>query len=297
MKGCNQFCAYCVVPYTRGREVSKPPDEVLAEAAMLAAAGAREVCLLGQNVNRYGLDLSGLPTFAELLRLVHGIEGIERIRFVTSHPADCTDELLRCFRDLERLTPYFHLPIQSGSNRILQRMNRWYTREHYLDRVRLLRSLNPDVHISTDIIVGFPGESEEDHELTLDMIRQVGWGSAYSFKYSPRPGTAAAKLPDDVPAAVKQERLEKVQSLLYDSRRAGMARHVGRVESVLVEGASVRSGGRGAAPQLTGRTGTNYVVNFSGGPSVQELAGRMVPVRIIGANRHSLVGELAPREA
>ncbi|MBM4353562.1 MAG: tRNA (N6-isopentenyl adenosine(37)-C2)-methylthiotransferase MiaB [Deltaproteobacteria bacterium] len=288
MKGCNQFCSYCIVPYTRGRESSKPADAVESEVRALVDSGVREIFLLGQNVNRYGMDREGWPRFSDLLRRVSAIEGVARLRFTTSHPADCTDDLVCCFAELPNLAPYFHLPLQSGSDSVLARMNRRYDLNHYRGRIERLRAICPGIHLSTDLIVGFPGETDEEFEATLRAARDLEFGSAFSFKYSPRPGTKAALLADDVPDAVKAERLEKLQAVLYSGMARAMGAHVGRIEPVLVEGSSVRSTSPG---QATGRTGTNYVVNFDVPGSVEEWRGRMVPVRITAALPHSLAGE------
>ncbi len=288
MKGCNQFCSYCIVPYTRGREVSKPVEAVEGEIRALVRSGVREIFLLGQNVNRYGMDSPGSPRFADLLRRISGIEGVLRIRFVTSHPADCTDDLVACFGELPNLAPYFHLPLQSGSDGVLARMNRRYDMGHYRGRIERLRTVCPGIHVSTDLIVGFPGETDAEFEDTMRAAREIGFGSSYSFKYSPRPGTKAASMTDDVPDEVKAERLEKLQAVLYDGMARAMEAHVGRVEPVLVEGKAIRSTN---PRQATGRTGTNYIVNFDVPGSVEEWRGRMVPVRIVMAYAHCLVGE------
>jgi len=288
MKGCNQFCSYCIVPYTRGREVSKPIEAVEGEIRALVDSGVREIFLLGQNVNRYGMEREGSPRFAELLRRVSAIDGVLRIRFVTSHPADCTDDLVDCFGQLPNLAPFFHLPLQSGSDSVLARMNRRYDLAHYRGRIERLRSICPDVHVSTDLIVGFPGETGAEFDDTMRAAEEIGFGSAFSFKYSPRPGTKAASLADDVPEDVKAERLEKLQSVLYDGMARVMHAHVGRIEPVLVEGRAVRS----TSPrQAMGRTGTNYIVNFDVPGTIEEWRGRMVPVRIVMAYAHCLVGE------
>lgn len=289
MKGCNQFCSYCIVPYTRGREVSKFPRQIVAEVERAVERGVKEVTLLGQNVNRYGMDTDGLPSFAQLLRQVHDVEGLERVRFVTSHPADCTDELVDLFGQLPGLCPYFHLPMQSGSDRVLKLMNRRYTRAHYMGRVERLRQTCPDLHLSTDLIVGFPGESETDFEETMSAAQTIRWGSAFSFKYSPRPGTAAADLADDVPEEVKKRRLSQLQQLLYDTMQEAMVRHVGRVEDVLVERPSAYAYDGVTGPQFSGRSGTNYIVHFPYAGSVDPV-GKMVAVRIERALPHSLFG-------
>ena len=285
MKGCDQYCSYCIVPFVRGREVSRTPESVLDEATTLLAAGARELFLLGQNVNRYGMDRPELPDFVTLLRRVHDLPGLARLSFVTSNPGDCPEELLRGFEELPRLSPYFHLPMQSGSDAVLKRMNRRYDRDRYFTLIERLREVRPGIHISTDLIVGFPGETEEDFEATLDAARRIRWGSAYSFAYSSRPGTRAAAWPDDVPRADKMRRLAVLQELLHAAMMEGLQSHVGRVVEVLVEGPSRRGEG-----QLTGRTDTNYVLNFSGGGP--DLIGGLVRVRVETAFKHSLAGVL-----
>ncbi len=283
MKGCDQYCSYCIVPYVRGSEVSRDPESVLEEAGELIAAGARELILLGQNVNRYGIGRPDLPDFVGLLRRVHDLPGLARLGFVTSNPGDCPDELLHAFRDLPRLSPYFHLPMQSGSDAVLKRMNRRYDRARYFDLVERLREVCPGIHLSTDLIVGFPGETVEDFEATLEAAGRVRWGSAYSFAYSTRPGTRAAAWPDDVPREEKMRRLTELQELLHTTMMEGLRDHVGQTVEVLVEGPSRRGAG-----QLSGRTDTNYVLNFTGGGADQ--IGRIARVRVESAARHSLLG-------
>ena len=217
---------------------------------------------------------------------------LKRIRFITSHPADCTDELLDCFTRVDKLQSFFHLPLQSGSDRILRQMNRRYDFAHYRGRVQALRDLRPDCHVSTDLIVGFPGETDEDFQATLDAANELQWGSAFSFKYSPRPGTKAAKLPDDVSAVVKQERLVLLQEVLYGTMQASLAGHVGKVETVLVEGVSIRSDRPSGKGQVTGRSGTNYIVNVDVPGDASDFVGKLIDVRIVEALSHSLVGEL-----
>jgi len=290
MKGCNQFCSYCIVPHTRGRETSKSPDAVLAEVRALLDRGAREIHLLGQNVNRYGMDRDDYPRFHELLAQVHDLPGLERIRFITSHPRDCPDDLISCFETLPKLAPFFHLPLQSASDRVLSAMNRGYDFAHYRDRVEKLRDVVPQINISTDLIVGFPGETDEDFEHTLGAAETVRWGNAYSFMYSPRPGTAASKLPDDVPLPVKKARLEKLQRVLYDTMHEAMQRTIGTREEVLIEGPSSRSSTNPAVHQLTGRTGSGYIVNVDFPADCIAAPGEMVSVRIEESLAHSLYG-------
>ena len=293
MKGCNQYCAYCIVPYTRGREISKPCNEVLGEVERLVEAGVKEVTLLGQNVNRYGIGSEGYPRFHELLAKVNQVKGLERLRFLTSHPADCTDDLIRSFGTLDKLCPYLHFPLQAGSDRILGRMNRRYTFAHYRGLVDLAREVNPSIHLSTDLIVGFPGEAAEDFEATLDAAHTVKWGSAYSFKYSPRPGTAADDLTDDVPGEVKKSRLSQLQAILYAGMGDALRAHVGSEAEVLVEATNVYEARGEKRVQLTGRTTTNYVTNFPSPEGGGDLVGKLLKVRITEALSHSLYGEIA----
>jgi len=296
MKGCDQFCSYCIVPHVRGREHSKPAEAVLDEVRMLVDSGVREVTLLGQNVNRYGMDQPGAPRFHELLSMVAAIPGLARLRFTTSHPADCTDELVRSFATLDKLCPYMHLPMQSGSDRILGAMNRRYARAEYMDRVRALRSACPGIHLSTDLIVGFPGETEGDFQDTMSAAAEVRWGSAFSFKYSPRSGTKACGLPDDVPPEEKQERLSRLQAVLYEAAFAAMEAHVGQVHEILVEGESRHGAGGRAGRQLSGRTRTNYIVNVPVRSGDVDRTGEILSIRVVRALPHSLLGDLRDEE-
>ncbi len=284
MQGCDNFCSYCIVPHVRGREVSRPSREILAEIQDLAAAGVREVTLIGQNVNSYGLREPGEDSFAALLARIDAIPGIERIRFTTSHPKDLSAELIAAFGRLPKLCHHFHLPVQSGSDPILRAMNRGYDRSGYLDRVRRLRQVCPDLRLTSDIIVGFPGETEEDFSATLALVEEVGFADIYAFLYSPRPGTAAAELPDDLPAAVKQERFDRLLALQGGISKAVWQQDVGRALPVLVEGLSRKGQG-----QLFGRTTWNRIVNLQGLPS---LIGSTVPVRVTRSYRNSQLGEL-----
>ena len=300
MKGCNKFCSFCIVPFTRGREVSKPAALVVEETRRLVEGGVREVMLLGQNVNSYGLDRPGEARFHELLALVGEVEGLERIRFTTSHPVDCTDELVAAFDGrVPKLCEYFHLPVQSGSDTMLRKMRRGYSLDEYRGRVAGLREAAPDMALSTDIIVGFPGETEEQHEATLVLLEEVRFDGIYSFKYSERPGTSASRLTDNVPEEVKARRLDEVQSLQARITRERMLRYEGTTVEVLVEGPSRNARlvgcGTSFASQLTGRTRTNVAVNFTvpGGVAAAEWVGRVVPVRVTSALPHSLSGELA----
>ena len=282
MQGCNNFCSFCVVPYVRGREYSRPPREIVTEVADFLAAGGKEVTLLGQNVNSYGRGLPEPPHFAELLRQIDALPGLARLRFATSHPRDLSPELIAAFGELPSLCEHLHLPVQSGSDRILQAMNRGYTREDYLEKMARLRRACPGLSLSTDIIVGFPGETEEDFQGTMDLVRQAAFDQAFSFKYSPRPQTRAALLPQRVPGEVQAERLARLQNLLNELTFKAHQHLVGKVHEVLVEGASKRS-----PEELSGRLRTNQVVNFSG---PRELVGQLLKVQITEAHPHSLRG-------
>ncbi|MCC6624775.1 MAG: tRNA (N6-isopentenyl adenosine(37)-C2)-methylthiotransferase MiaB [Deltaproteobacteria bacterium] len=313
MKGCDKVCSFCIVPFTRGREVSKPDDMVVREVERLVAAGAREVTLLGQNVNSYGKDLnleaadSGValrarvPTFAQLLRRVDAVPGLERLRFTTSHPMDAIDDLIACFGELRTLCEYFHLPVQSGSDQVLEAMRRSYTRADYLDKIGKLRQRCPDIALSTDIIVGFPGETEAQFEDTLSLLAEVGYDNIYAFKYSERPGTRAEKLGDTVPAADKDRRLDAVLQLQRDVTRRKMLGYVGRTLEILVEGPSQRTS-RGAGEvggggfQMMGRTRSNVIVNVPvplGEFWSRRWVGRLAQVVIEDAKANSLFGRFA----
>ncbi len=285
MEGCDKFCTFCIVPYTRGAEISRPPEDILEECRQLIDAGAKDISLLGQNVNAYRAeDADGNAVdFAGLLHLVGSLEGMQRLRFSTSHPMEMTTELCEAFAEIPALMPYLHLPVQSGSNAILKAMHRGHTREDYIRIIEELRLHCPDIALSSDFIVGFPGETEEDFEQTMDLVRHVHFDSAFSFKYSPRPGTPAAKAEDDVPEAIKSERLLRLQALLKEQSRLGMARQVGKTTEVLVEGKGKREG------DLTGRTPDFRIVHFQGNP---RLIGHILPVNITQAYDLSLRGEL-----
>jgi tRNA-2-methylthio-N6-dimethylallyladenosine synthase len=282
MQGCDNFCTFCVVPYVRGRETSREPEAVVDEVAAFLAAGGKEVTLLGQNVNSYGRNLSEPMTFTQLLGRLNRLPGLERLRFATSHPRDLSPELIHSFGELSALCEHLHLPVQSGSNRILRRMNRGYTREHYLAKVASLRQACPGLALSTDLIVGFPGETEADFGQTLDLMREARFDQAFSFKYSPRPQTRAATFTDQVPEDVKAERLARLQALQDELTRLSHARLVGQEQEVLVEGRSKRS-----PEEVCGRLRTNQVVNFIGPP---ELVGQLIRVIITEARPHSLKG-------
>jgi tRNA-2-methylthio-N6-dimethylallyladenosine synthase len=289
MQGCDNFCAYCVVPHVRGREMSRPPSEIVGETRRLAAEGVVEVTLLGQNVNSYGQKPRGDGDFADLVRRVARVEGIRRIRFTTSHPKDLSDELIGLFAEEPKLMPHIHLPLQSGSDRILRAMNRHYTAVHYLQLVERLRRRRPGIAITSDMIVGFPGETEEDFTATLGIMEAVTFDNLFSFKFSPRPRTAAASLPDAVAGEVKEERLGRLQALQREHTLRRNGELVGAMRLVLVEGAS-KTGGA----QCTGRTPENKIVNFSASGLCP---GAEVPIRIVEARANSLAGELAAEEA
>ena len=287
MYGCNNFCTYCIVPYTRGRERSRKPDDILREIRKLAADGVKEVMLLGQNVNSYkGVSKEGLGTcdFADLIHLIDEVEGIERIRFMTSHPKDLSDKLINTFRECKKLCHYFHLPVQAGSSRVLRQMNRRYTREAYLELVKKLREVDPDMAVSTDIIVGFPGETEEEFNETLTLCEEVRYDSAFTFLYSIRKGTPAAEYDDQIPENVKHERFNKLVEVINRISAEKNAEYVGRIERVLVDGPSKTN-----SRTYGGRTETFKLVNFRGTP---EMVGKIVHVRITASNTFSLEGEV-----
>lgn len=298
MQGCDNFCSYCVVPYVRGRELSRAPADIIREIKHLVACGAREVTLLGQNVNSYGKK-EHLCSFPELLEQVCRIEGISRVRFTTSHPKDLSNELMHAFKDLDVLCRHIHLPVQSGSNRVLKLMNRKYTRESYLEKVDTLRQLCPEIALSSDFIVGFPGEAPEDFQQTLDLIQTVEYDSLFAFKYSDRPNVPAADFPDKISEAEKTERLQtllKAQEYYTGSKHQTL---VGTTCRVLVEGLSKRKTetvGIEEVPnaQWSGRTSSNKIVNFSVDEHAclagDDLTGRMMDIKIEKAFSHSLWG-------
>jgi len=301
MKGCNKFCSFCIVPFTRGREVSKPADLIVEEVRRLVDNGVKEVTLLGQNVNSYGLDRPGDPNFAELLTLVDGVTGLERLRFTTSHPWDCTDQLIECFDGrLSSLCEYFHLPVQSGSDDVLKMMRRGYTIDTFKERMLRLKEACPDISLSTDIIVGFPGETEAQLEETLDLLREVKFERIFSFSYSERPGTAAARVVDDIPREVKAERLRRVQAVQAECTAEMMQRYDGQVVEVLVEGPSKKAERASCTPmfssQMAGRTRTNVVTNFSNDRNHPVQKGDLVKVHVDTVYPHSLAGKLLDRE-
>ncbi len=290
MEGCSKYCSFCVVPYTRGEEVSRVADDVLTEVADLADQGVREVTLLGQNVNAYrgaGPAGEGID-FAMLLEAVAQIPGIDRIRYTTSHPKEFSQRLIDAHRRLPRLAEHVHLPVQSGSDRVLSAMKRGYTVLEYKSIVRRIRAARPGISISSDFIVGFPGESEEDFERTLRLVDELQFDASFSFLYSARPGTPAAELPDATPVADKQRRLQRLQQRLEDSARRISASMLGRSERVLAEGRARRN-----PEELSGRTSNNRVVNFAG-PA--RLIGQFVDVHITESRSHTLRGELRPEQ-
>ena len=289
-KGCDNLCSFCIVPFTRGREVSRPAADVIEEVRRLADRGVKEITFLGQNVNSYGLKKSTEPPFHELLAQAASVEGIARIRFTTSNPWDLDEGLIALYRDEPKLTSYFHLPVQAGADSMLQRMRRRHTREHYLDLVDRLRAARPDIALSTDIIVGYPGETEEEHAGTLSLLEAVRYDFIYSFKYSPRPDThAVRKFEDDVPVAVKKRRLREVQDLQRRITDERLAAWVGQTVQVLVEGPSKRD-----PDWLSGRIGQNWMVSFPGAP---RLTGQLVDVHVEEAVSNSLIGNVNRRES
>ncbi len=284
MQGCDHFCSYCIVPYVRGREKSRFSREIIEEVKHLAEMGVKEVCLLGQNVNGYGKGLKEEISFSELLEHVNEIEGIERIRFTTSHPKDLSEELIQVFSKLKKLCEHIHLPFQSGSDRILKRMNRGYTKGAYLEKIDRIKKICPTIAITADVIVGFPGEEEADFNQTLDLIQNVQFDDLFSFKYSPRKGTRAAQFEDRVEEKIKQDRLTILQGIQKGITLQKNQALVGCVEEILVEGRSKLSD-----RDVTGRTRSNKIVNFQGDLN---LLGELVPVKILKAYPHSLRGEV-----
>lgn len=290
MEGCSKYCTYCIVPFTRGTEVSRPFDDILAEAVQLSQNGVREITLLGQNVNAYrGLMHDGdQADLALLLHYLAEVPGIERLRFTTSHPVEFSQGLIDAYGTIPKLVSFLHLPVQSGSDRILSAMKRGYTVLEYKSKIRKLREIRPDITISTDFIVGFPGENQADFEATMKLIDEVGFDTSYSFIFSSRPGTPAAELADDTPHEVKLERLQRLQSKIEGQSQAISQEMVGSVQRILVEGVA-----RKDANELTGRTDNNRVVNFVGQP---RLIGHFVKVKITAALPHSLRGEILTSE-
>ncbi|MFZ7187743.1 tRNA (N6-isopentenyl adenosine(37)-C2)-methylthiotransferase MiaB [Avibacterium avium] len=290
MEGCNKYCTFCVVPYTRGEEVSRPLDDVLFEIAQLAEQGVREVNLLGQNVNAYRGPThdGGICSFAELLRLVAAIDGIDRVRFTTSHPIEFTDDIIDVYADTPELVSFLHLPVQSGSDRILNLMKRGHTALEYKSIIRKLRKVRPDIQISSDFIVGFPGETDQDFEDTMNLIAQVNFDMSFSFIYSARPGTPAADIPDDVSEEEKKQRLYVLQQRINNQAAQFSRAMLGTEQRVLVEGPSKKD-----LMELTGRTETNRIVNFVGTP---DMIGKFVDIKITDVFTNSLRGDVVRTE-
>ena len=291
MEGCSKFCTFCIVPYTRGGEVSRPFEDVLTEVAGLAANGVGEVTLLGQNVNAYQGDMAGSEEKADLALLIEYIAevpGIERIRYTTSHPREMSQRLIDTYVKVPKLVSHLHLPVQSGSDRILAAMKRGYTAIEYKSIIRKLRAARPDISLSSDFIVGFPGETDEDFEKTMKLIDDVAFDASFSFVYSPRPGTPAVEMEDSTPAGIKSARLSRLQKRIDELAQAVSQAMVGSVQRVLVEGASKKD-----VKELAGRTDNNRIVNFVGNP---RLIDTFVDVRITATQPHSLRGEIAIRE-
>lgn len=284
MYGCNNFCSYCIVPYTRGREESRKVETILSEISLLAKQGYKEVTLLGQNVNSYGQDLQPCITFAQLLYRVNQINGLERIRFMTSHPKDVSDELIQSIKSLDKVCENIHLPVQSGSDRILSAMNRKYTRNEYLEKIRKVRESSPDITLSTDIIVGFPGETEEDFLETISLVKEVQYDQAYIFMYSKRTGTGAARMQEQVPEAIKNERFQRLLKIMNDIFFEKNKHYIGKTVCVLAEGKSKNNEGI-----LSGRTRNNKLVHF---PADVELIGKFVDVKIKAHTSFTLEGEV-----
>ena len=288
MEGCSKYCSYCVVPYTRGEEINRPLDDVLTEIAGLVAQGVKEITLLGQNVNAYRGNMGNtteIADFALLIEYIAEIPGVERIRYTTSHPNEFTQRLIDVYAKVPQLVSHLHLPVQHGSDRILMAMKRGYTAMEYKSTIRKLRAVRPDISMSSDFIVGFPGETEEDFDKLMKLITDIGFDASFSFIFSPRPGTPAANLPDDTPHEVKLRRLQHLQATVEENvHRIGESR-VGTVQRILVEGASRKS-----AAELMGRTECNRIVNFDAGPLGERLVGQMIDVRITQALPHSLRG-------
>ncbi len=285
MYGCNNFCSYCIVPYVRGRERSRKPEDILTEVRKLAEEGIVEIMLLGQNVNSYGKTLEHPMSFAELLREVEKVDGIRRIRFMTSHPKDLSDELIEVMKESKKICRHLHLPMQSGSTEVLRRMNRRYTKEEYLTLVNKIKTAIPELSLTTDIIVGFPGETEEDFKDTLEVVKRAGFDSAYTFLYSKRTGTPAAVMENQVPEAVAKERFQRLLALVSEQSGKLTARYTGTVAEVLVEEQNEQDGSL-----LTGRLSNNLLVHFPGEAS---LIGKLVPVKLVECKGFYYIGALA----
>ena len=287
MEGCNNFCSYCIVPYVRGREISRSPEEIVIEAKNLISEGVKEITLLGQNVNSYRWEGMEKWNFVTLLREITKLDGLLRLRFTTSHPKDLSEQLIQCFGDLDKLCPHIHLPFQAGSNSVLDRMKRGYTREQYIELIEKLRAVRSDIAITSDVMVGFPGETDQDFDMTLNLIKRVQFDSLFSFKYSDRKGTLATKMGDKVGETDKSFRLSVLQNL---QKKISLKKNIaleGKQMEVLVEGYSKRGG------QISGRTGSNKIINFK---SNNNLIGKLVIVNVNCGLLNSLQGELAPGE-
>ncbi len=289
MQGCDNFCTYCIVPYVRGREISRDPSHIIQEIRDAVELGAREIILLGQNVNSYGRKHGGKllkdhPGFSQLLQMADSVPGVKRLRFTTSHPKDVDESTARCYRELSSLCEHIHLPVQSGSTAVLKRMNRHYSREEYLEKIAMLKEACPGITITTDLIVGFPGETEEDFEQTISLLKEVRYDQIFVFKYSPRPGTPASRLPDQIPPDVKTRRIETVLKLQEKIGLEQYAKLEGKEVEILVE-----AEGREKSGDMQGRTRGNHVVHFPGSP---DLLGKLVNVTIERACKHSLRGTL-----
>jgi tRNA-2-methylthio-N6-dimethylallyladenosine synthase len=293
MEGCSKYCSYCVVPYTRGEEVSRRFEDVLTEVAQLADQGVREITLLGQNVNAYrGVMADGeIADFALLIEYIAEFDGIQRIRYVTSHPKEFTQRLIDVYARVPKLVNHLYLPAQHGSDKILAAMKRGYTVLEYKSIIRRLREVRPDIIVSSDFIVGFPGETDADFEALMKLVDDIGYDNSYSFIFSPRPGTPAANLPDDTPHAVKLERLQRLQKVIADNTRRYSDAMVGTVQRVLVEGPSKRD-----TQEMQGRSENNRVVNFDGGPNGSRLTGQFIDINITASNPYSLRGEPVIRQ-
>lgn len=286
MYGCNNFCTYCIVPYTRGRERSRKPEDIIAEIKELVSNGTKEITLLGQNVDSYGKTLENQVSFDQLLRMVNEIEGIKRIRFMTSHPKDISDEVIYAIRDCDKVCEYLHLPVQCGSTKLLKKMNRHYTKEYYLDIIEKAKKEVPDIAFSTDLMIGFPGETEEDILDTIDIIEKVNYDSAFTFIYSKREGTPAAKMENQIPEDVKHERFNKVLNKVNEIVAKINQSYIGKTVEVLVEGNSKTDENK-----FTGRTRQNKLVNFDS-EGKKELIGELVNIEITAATNFSLIGKI-----
>jgi len=289
MEGCDKFCTFCIVPYTRGPEISRSPESILAECRRLLSQGVIEITLLGQNVNAYVSEEDGCEyDFTTLLHAVAELEGLQRLRFTTSHPVEMNDELMETFSTLPQLMPSLHLPVQTGSNRILKAMHRGHTRQQYLEQIQTLRKFCPDITLSSDFIVGYPGESDEDFEQTMSLVREVGFDASFSFKYSPRPGTPAKDIVDDVPEAVKNERLQQLQTLLQQQVRDSMKQQIGKTKEILVERVGRREG------DMQGRTDDFRIVHFT---APHRVLGQILQVNITDSYGQSLRGNIITVDA